>query len=334
MEPTTPVDVARACKLRADQLVAMALANGAPMKRGHALDRAARERGYRDWNAARAADKAAAASKAGTPSAGPLWRDIARPLPRLPLRIHPSGSKFYYSISELMRWAQALEAIAKVDGDSARQELLEVVGGDLPYVLVRNYAEWGDDVFRLCNRGYDPWPGIALNRDELSAAGVLEWHEKYGGHDGEDMFTVLTTESRYSRDVEALQRAARLLANIALVADKAFSRQDGEELPPGRGFTIDLAASEPVTAKRVARLIGSRDDTRHRQLRVSTSGIAYLSDEVATSNIGGLAFRLETWAQGSGYVGPAAAEDENWVNQVLRDLQDNWPRPKSTLVDF
>ena len=52
------------------------------------------------------------------------------------------------------------------------------------------------------------------------------------------------------------------------------------------------------------------------------------------SSIEGLAFRLETWTQGTGYVGIGAAQDKAWVDQVLRDLQSNWPRPKAALINF
>lgn len=52
------------------------------------------------------------------------------------------------------------------------------------------------------------------------------------------------------------------------------------------------------------------------------------------SGIEGLAFRLETWTQGTGYVGIESAKDINWVGQILRDLHGNWPNPKDHLVNF
>lgn len=330
---SSPIDVVRACKSRANELQTLAKANGISLKYGHALDQAAHELGYRDWNAASAAGKsvANAVSLSFTP---PSWQDLNRPLPRLPFRLHQAGSWFYHSISELMRWAQALESIAQLESADSRHEIFPVIGGKLPYVFVRDHGRWNDDVYRLCDRGYEEWPGITFTREDLRSAAVFQWHEQYGDHDGDDMLTVLGDGIRGASSIEVLRGLARLLSAIALVADHAFARQDGEMLPEGQGFTIDLHDEKQLTAKRVARMLGSRDDFRHRQLRVSRHGIAYISDQVAMDNIDGLAFRFETWTEGTGYVGAAAAQDEAWVDQVLRDLISNWPKPKASLINF
>lgn len=330
MEKHTPLDVARACKSRADELISLALAGGNVLKRGHALDKAAKEHGFRDWNAASAAAKASAAL--AEPPSMPSWRELERPLPSLPLRLHRAGSAFYRSISELMRWARALEKLAELPSAQSRHEMLSVIGGDLPYVFVEDYGRWGDDVFRLCDRGYNEWPGITFTREDLRAAGVFEWHEQHGSHDGDTMLTILGDEIQRTPDANVWKGLARTLAAMALVADQVFVRQEGKELPPGRGFTIDLNNPDELTAKRVASLLGSRDDSRHRQLRVTGDGIAYLSNEVGNINVDGLAFRMETWTQGKGFVGTAAAEDEWWVGFVLRGLQRNWPDPESTYI--
>ena len=57
-------------------------------------------------------------------------------------------------------------------------------------------------------------------------------------------------------------------------------------------------------------------------------------DIVGGVDIGGLLFRLETWAAGSGYVGPGAAQDEQWVTQVFNALQSNWPKPRDAYIDL
>jgi hypothetical protein len=99
-------------------------------------------------------------------------------------------------------------------------------------------------------------------------------------------------------------------------------------------FTIDLKDPSQLTHENVAKLIGSVLDTQNWQLRVTRDGIAYLSDVVGSKDIEGLAFRMETWCIGNNYVGFQAAHDQAWVNQVLKDLQENWPKPKSSLIDF
>ncbi len=99
-------------------------------------------------------------------------------------------------------------------------------------------------------------------------------------------------------------------------------------------LTIDLNDPTQFTRENVAKLIGSVLDNQNWQLRVTKQGIAYLSDVVGSKDIDDLAFRMETWCVGNNYVGSQAAHDEAWVNQVFRDLRENWPRPKSSLIDF
>ena len=67
---------------------------------------------------------------------------------------------------------------------------------------------------------------------------------------------------------------------------------------------IDLTKPGGATLAEVRQLLASKDDSEHRQLRVTDSRIAYLSDEVGSENIGGLCFRFETWQKGNGYCGP------------------------------
>lgn len=97
--------------------------------------------------------------------------------------------------------------------------------------------------------------------------------------------------------------------------------------------TIDLTVPGALSLESVRRLLASGDDSSHTQLRVSGAGIASLSKTVGSSNINGLAFRLETWAAGGGYVGLAAVADESWVETVHRVLANNWPNPSSTFID-
>ena len=97
---------------------------------------------------------------------------------------------------------------------------------------------------------------------------------------------------------------------------------------------IDLRDPTALTLQAVSDLLASKDDSVHRQLRVANNGIAYLSDTVGANQISGLAFRFETWLAGNGYCGAAAAADLKWVKQVFDDLEENWPNPKSTVIDF
>ena len=55
---------------------------------------------------------------------------------------------------------------------------------------------------------------------------------------------------------------------------------------------------------------------------------------VGAEDIDNLCFRLETWSAGNGYVGPDAANDDEWIDRVYDVLQENWPDPKSQYIDI
>lgn len=97
---------------------------------------------------------------------------------------------------------------------------------------------------------------------------------------------------------------------------------------------IDLNNPEQFTLEAVRELLASGDGRIHNQLRVSRAGQAWLSPVVGGRELEGLAFRLETWAAGSGCVGAQAAVDERWVQQVFNVLRDNWPNPSSDYIDL
>jgi hypothetical protein len=97
---------------------------------------------------------------------------------------------------------------------------------------------------------------------------------------------------------------------------------------------IDLNTPDGLTIEAVRRLLASASDDQHTQLRVTKGGIAYISTGIVGGiDIDGLSFRLETWAQGSGYVGNVAASDEVWVMQIYNALKENWPNPPFEYID-
>lgn len=99
-------------------------------------------------------------------------------------------------------------------------------------------------------------------------------------------------------------------------------------------FTIDLNEHKNLTAENVSQMLGSVADDRPWQLRVTSGGIAYMSEKVGKDDIEGLAFRCETLDAGNGYVGLQAAKDKLWVGTVLLQLQKNWPSPRSSYIDY
>lgn len=96
---------------------------------------------------------------------------------------------------------------------------------------------------------------------------------------------------------------------------------------------VNLNDPNDFTIGNIKKLIASKDDSEHRQLRVTKSGIAYLSDEIGADNIDGLAFRFETWSQGNGYCGVSASSVDSWVADVFNWLNENWPNPSGSYID-
>ncbi len=95
---------------------------------------------------------------------------------------------------------------------------------------------------------------------------------------------------------------------------------------------IDL--NQPFTLEDIKELIASKDDSVHRQLRVTVDGAAFLSDVVGNIDTDGLAFSVETWSAGNGFVGEAAANDLAWVKKVEAILRENWPNPADTFIEL
>lgn len=98
--------------------------------------------------------------------------------------------------------------------------------------------------------------------------------------------------------------------------------------------TINLAEPGALTIESVRALLAAHDDSTNVQLRVTKEGIAFISTVVGNRDLEGLAFRFESWQEGTDFVGPSAAQDDNWVGRIYRALKSNWPNPSSRYLDF
>ncbi len=218
-DPFRPIpdsDGASVLKLEATRLQDAARAKGTKLSRGAALEAVAKLRGYRDWNAAAAAVAAAGADL----STGAPWRNIDAEIPSLPMRIVRAGDPGHAAVREVMRWAQQMDAIADKVADEDRASMLELVGGDVPYVFVQDGHRWPDRLYRLCDRGYEPFANIAFTREQLAEVGAVAWCDFCGSHSGTDMVSVVHDEVRHTRDRVKLKQVARLLGSIAILADQ------------------------------------------------------------------------------------------------------------------
>lgn len=76
----------------------------------------------------------------------------------------------------------------------------------------------------------------------------------------------------------------------------------------------------------VAALLASVQDDRNWRIEVTKGGVVSLKDvsnQPASSN--GLHCYFEAYLKGNGYVGPAAAQDQNHVSRTANALRRNWP---------
>lgn len=98
---------------------------------------------------------------------------------------------------------------------------------------------------------------------------------------------------------------------------------------------IDLTQPGEPSLASVRRLLAEGSDRAHCQLRVNDAGLAWLSTAaIGGQALAGVRFRLETWAAGSGCVGPLAAKDDAWVEKIQAVLLGNWPHPRSDYLDI
>lgn len=91
---------------------------------------------------------------------------------------------------------------------------------------------------------------------------------------------------------------------------------------------IDLNDPKQFTLNGVKGLIASKNDSEDRQLRVTKSGIADLSDTVGADDIDDILFRFETWDAKNDYVGVDASNNDEWVLRIYTALRENFPTPK------
>jgi hypothetical protein len=95
-------------------------------------------------------------------------------------------------------------------------------------------------------------------------------------------------------------------------------------------MAIDL--NREWTNADVAALLGSVRDDRDWRLEVDKSGMAALHDKSAPTDAAydqTLHCFLETWHQGTDFVGPSAASDKTLVAKIAQALRDNFPNLKA-----
>ena len=97
-------------------------------------------------------------------------------------------------------------------------------------------------------------------------------------------------------------------------------------------MTLDLNTSWADAD--LAKLLASVTDDRDWRLEVDKSGKASLADKTAHPTGAdydeGLHCFLETWMEGTDFVGPSAAGDRTLVGKIAKALRENYPELKAT----
>ena len=81
-----------------------------------------------------------------------------------------------------------------------------------------------------------------------------------------------------------------------------------------------------ITLEQFRHLIAHGDDKHDTQIRVTKSGMVYLSDIVGADQLDNIAFRFETFDANNDYIGKAASEDDRHVKPLFNALKENWEK--------
>ena len=90
---------------------------------------------------------------------------------------------------------------------------------------------------------------------------------------------------------------------------------------------------ETLTRNELLELIKNGDDTQNNQIRVTKTGIVFLSQTIGAEDISNLKFRFETFDAGNGYVGPLAAKDGEYIDELYNGLVATWKLNKTGYID-
>lgn len=90
---------------------------------------------------------------------------------------------------------------------------------------------------------------------------------------------------------------------------------------------------ETLSREQLVELIKNGDDSYDNQIRVTKDGTIFLSRIVGAEDISNLRFRFETCDAGNGYVGPEAADDDKYINDLYNGLIKTWQSNRTGYVD-
>jgi len=127
------------------------------------------------------------------------------------------------------------------------------------------------------------------------------------------------------------------------MADKDFLQECREYFAQQRKSTVTLNGKQikaydirTITLEQFRMLIACGNDSHNNQIRVTKSGMVYLSEDiVGAEQLEDVALCFETFSAHNGYVGVKAAEDNRHVISLFYALIGNWTSESShtTYID-
>lgn len=108
--------------------------------------------------------------------------------------------------------------------------------------------------------------------------------------------------------------------------------QEFQEFLARRGQSVILNGKQvkaydirTITLEQFRMLIACGNDSHNNQIRVTKSGMVYLSEDIVGSEqLDDVALSFETFSAHNGYVGVKAAEDNSHVITLYHALIKNW----------
>lgn len=119
-----------------------------------------------------------------------------------------------------------------------------------------------------------------------------------------------------------------------MIQEEMFPIQRGKSIILN-GQRIKAYDIRTITLEQFRMLIACGDDRHNNQIRVTKSGMVYLSEDIVGSEqLDDVALCFETFSAHNGYVGVKAAEDNSHVIPLYYALTGNWRKGRShTYID-
>ena len=109
-----------------------------------------------------------------------------------------------------------------------------------------------------------------------------------------------------------------------MIQEEIFSIQRGKSIILN-GQRIKAYDIRTITLEKFRMLIACGNDRHNNQIRVTKSGMVYLSEDIVGSEqLDDVALCFETFSAHNGYVGVKAAEDNSHVIPLYYALIGNW----------